>query len=1388
MGIPKFYRWLSERYPLINQDHSDNSMPEIDNLYLDMNGIIHMSSHANSLGHLIPHISSALPLEEVWLKIFRYIEMIVQFAKPAKLLYLAVDGVAPRAKMNNQRERRYKSSFEIRKFISQESEKGNSTPTDWFDSNQISPGTEFMIALNEHLDTFIRWKLHNDNNWKKLQVILSGSDVPGEGEHKIMRYIRTHRGQPNIKHCLYGLDADLILLSLLSHEPHIILLREEVTLGGVRSTPDRHCIGDPKKFTLLFIPVLREYLKIELQKLPQIDLERFIDDFVVLMLFIGNDFLPRLPTFEINEGAIEYLLNNYMQKWKTIGYLSRDGVINWHTLEKFMENLPEYEQKILKERLNDRRKPRRQNSAPIEPTEHAPSLRAAYNLGNHTIPEQYEEESADIIRSITVPVTDELEGEEVSPGVTDEAAFSVQQYEEAIAKAEGESAQTEALKDQLRSVLNRGMDHVKRLFYQRAFEIDIKKEEGQAMLNIAIRRYLEGLQWVMFYYFRGCQDWHWFYPYNYSPMISDFKNMSDYLSLNQHDEIEFTYRPPFRALDQLVGVLPPASRPLLPTAYQDIMDHPNFQPYFPREPKIEYDMMCAKIGWDSMKIIVPFVPFEDLIRHNDSLQEITEIKKRNHVYSEYAYEVGRDQTNLTMVKSSLGRIDPELDSFVSFCSKEPMIYENEYTFEGKLIEGTVEHLPGYPSLDFLQFTPRIDIFSVIIFTSSSNLPSIILDLSQKQADIQELWSSLQDNIVYIDYPIQRLAYVTNISCRYGSVLPLDEVCLKKGVDKERYTVEMRTQLDNFYRYRKGINIMPEVNIVYHVKPLKTIRRTLKGKYVPDWEAHEIEVPYEVVMFEREPGHHQDLIQTYELPKQIPENSEVILMHADFYGAIGKVKGYCQDKFCPDGGVRVEVIKKPKVVNQQVVEIVSKIQLRHYTLRELAGRIGKPMGLLSKMLGSIKLTYKNRGQRRMYQIGLNLKHDKNFVQVTDWCRWGGFWTNIQEWQYSEKTAIALENYVTKFPDLWKQLERNWQQGNKRFDIDTIFTYGDSYEELQKVALWVVKLPCSKLQWASIYTESIPSEAIQMVDETIRSIPSPPVGGIVMSLNPALVYIETKPWTPFFMLPNANPIVYDIGDRVINLCTTYWNYVPFGAEGTVIAKYDMSLCEILFDDLILGSEQEVRRAVIPTKYLLNVSKPFRQLLRKNEDITPNFQVHIYDEYNFAPKLNQSYYPNQHNSYRNSYQQNRMSQSTGSAPYLNQPQNRHDTTNAQPSRNQQPYSGSAYYQKQTNTHRDRYHPLHIEQPRNTQPQTKTAPPSIPQPQANPSQPHPNKLRFTNTAHQQKLENPRPQETKPDPQSRASALSVDSVPFELISYPKDLVQPPTPNSLPQPSFQDTP
>ena len=181
--------------------------------------------------------------------------------KPQKLFFLAVDGVAPRAKMNQQRSRRFRAAEAAREARERSERNGVKLLEEKvFDSNCITPGscapfqdmlpnlililigTVFMAKLSEQLKYFVNKKISEDSSWQVCQVILSGHDVPGEGEHKIMEYIRKSRAQPeynpNIRHCLYGLDADLIVLGLLSHDPHFCLLREKVEFGPTRKKND----------------------------------------------------------------------------------------------------------------------------------------------------------------------------------------------------------------------------------------------------------------------------------------------------------------------------------------------------------------------------------------------------------------------------------------------------------------------------------------------------------------------------------------------------------------------------------------------------------------------------------------------------------------------------------------------------------------------------------------------------------------------------------------------------------------------------------------------------------------------------------------------------------------------------------------------------------------------------------------------------------------------------------------------------------------------------------------------------------------------------------------------------------------------------------------------
>ena len=168
-----------------------------------------------------------------------------------------------------------------------------------------------------------------------------------------MSFIRTRKMQPGYSshetHCMYGLDADLIMLALASHEPNFVLLREIVSFGTPKRERElqerdekRGIVLDkrfdaPSKFVLLHIHLLREYLCLDLR--PE-NLERCIDDFIFLCFFVGNDFLPALPSLDIGEGSLSLLFDVYKAECvRKNRYLTQQKSINWDVLEDMLRNL-----------------------------------------------------------------------------------------------------------------------------------------------------------------------------------------------------------------------------------------------------------------------------------------------------------------------------------------------------------------------------------------------------------------------------------------------------------------------------------------------------------------------------------------------------------------------------------------------------------------------------------------------------------------------------------------------------------------------------------------------------------------------------------------------------------------------------------------------------------------------------------------------------------------------------------------------------------------------------------------------------------------------------------------------------------------------------------------
>lgn len=148
-------------------------MPEFDYLYLDMNGIIHTCSHPND-----SDVNFRISEETIFKNIFHYTEVLFNMIRPQKLFFIAVDGVAPRAKINQQRSRRFRSAKDAEVQEAKAKEQGILISKEQkFDSNCITPGTYFMAELTKQLNRFIVHKISTDDTWKKCKILFSGPEV-----------------------------------------------------------------------------------------------------------------------------------------------------------------------------------------------------------------------------------------------------------------------------------------------------------------------------------------------------------------------------------------------------------------------------------------------------------------------------------------------------------------------------------------------------------------------------------------------------------------------------------------------------------------------------------------------------------------------------------------------------------------------------------------------------------------------------------------------------------------------------------------------------------------------------------------------------------------------------------------------------------------------------------------------------------------------------------------------------------------------------------------------------------------------------------------------------------------------------------------------------------
>ncbi|KAF7682535.1 5'-3' exoribonuclease 4 [Astathelohania contejeani] len=546
MGVPSLFRWLTEKYPDALQPLSYQNRTDI--LYLDFNAIVHNASRS-------PIAPDARSDSETYRNICAMVDAMIESVRPAQMLFISVDGVAPRAKLLQQRARRYRSADEAlnsgKQFFAEranvvdsamekidtegatlqyQSEDLINECDEIFDANSITPGTQFMERLDNAMDIYIKHRLSCDPLWKNITVVYSGSRVPGEGEQKIMSFIRKQNlRSKKTRHLIYSPDADLIFLALSQHDKNVNVMRPDPGFSDNMRRCQCNSCGKTghssmvcgkfqvQPYVVLVTAVLRDNLALQFKsaiKRPFLK-ERIIDDWIFMCFFVGNDFLPTLPCFEIRCEAIEDLTSLISMNYNECGrYITENDHIDPKVLRYFLRLLACKEDSFYLKKLNAIR-----------------AIRKRYNP--HTVFEE-------------IPLHT--------------SAGKMKYYHEKLGV------------------------------------------EGPDDVSKICSNYLEGLAWTYMYYYRGVPSWDWCYQYHYAPFVADLCRMS---TIKQ----KFKLGRPLTPLEQVMVVIPPMSSDLVPSGLVKLFDDNTNKVY---SGEIKIDMFDKILPWQGI-VLLPIKDMSDYL-------------------------------------------------------------------------------------------------------------------------------------------------------------------------------------------------------------------------------------------------------------------------------------------------------------------------------------------------------------------------------------------------------------------------------------------------------------------------------------------------------------------------------------------------------------------------------------------------------------------------------------------------------------------------------------------------------------------------------------------------------------------------------------------------------
>lgn len=567
MGIPTYFRFLLEKY---NNIVIEKNSYDCDYFFLDFNSILYKVLYDNEKNKMY---------EDVFLRnIIRELKILCNTVlKPKKMVYFSMDGPCPRAKMVQQRSRRYKS-IQLQELCNKQEE--------WNPSNNICPGTQFMTKLKTAL-----LKSISNNEFECPTVILNDSSVPGEGEHKILPIIRDLKIKDKDSSVfIMSPDNDLISLGILTGKSNSFLVRY---LDRTIASMMRMDTFDKQKVILIDLDNLKKHFAQEQKDRleVEVDEENLLLDYNFLLSMIGNDFVVSLPYMKIKSGGLDKLIriyNNIFKERKEYLIDKNSLYINMHFFTEIIGNLSRMENNEFSNLAMFMEREKHTTRTPNNEEDMTEDKIFETNLQHLYLCNPFNP-----LHSVY------------------EKDFNIINFSES--------------------------KHEWKFQYYQYFCAATPQNYNKVRNNL-VQEYLKSLKFTLHYYNDKCPSWSWYYPYRIAPLFSDIYTNLTKFHFNMNTDLHFRLGTPYTPFQQLMFILPPQSRKILPKEFKPLFQ--KYKDYYPKEFRV--DALQGMKYIYSEAILPEFDRFLEFLSDIKKVEEtLNDVDKHRNIISKKIYKISK---------------------------------------------------------------------------------------------------------------------------------------------------------------------------------------------------------------------------------------------------------------------------------------------------------------------------------------------------------------------------------------------------------------------------------------------------------------------------------------------------------------------------------------------------------------------------------------------------------------------------------------------------------------------------------------------------------------------------------------------------------------------------